>query len=112
MGYLRTLPANGGGGVSAPHSTCQTAGPILDPKTLLDSFWLVLSEYIAKLHLHVIDDVTFRAKAQIFTVIAGFAGENSRIRLSQSRLNGMDRAGDNSKYRPKHSVALCQLKVI
>ena len=52
----------GGGG----RSICQTAGPILDPKTSLDSPGLVLSEYIAKFYFKVTDDVNVWAKVLFY----------------------------------------------
>ena len=55
MGYSRTLPADegGGGGAFRPFhpAICQTTGPILDPKTALDSGGLELSECVSKFYL-------------------------------------------------------------
>ena len=50
MGYSRTLPADGGGRFGPP-AICQTTGPILGPKTALDSSGFELFEYIAQLYL-------------------------------------------------------------
>ena len=48
MEYYRTLPADGGA-VSPPSpAICQTTGPIVDPKTALDSAGLELFEHVAK----------------------------------------------------------------
>ena len=69
MGYSRTLPADGRGGgegVSLPLVICQTSGPILDPKTALDSSELQLFEYVTIFYLNVTDNVTVRVKGQIF----------------------------------------------
>ena len=48
MGYSRTLPTDGGGGVSPPLAIYQTTGLNLDPKAVFDSSGLELSEYVAK----------------------------------------------------------------
>ena len=58
VGYSRTLTANWGGG----RFVCQTTEAILDSKMALDSPGHELSEYIAKVHMKVTDNVTGQAK--------------------------------------------------
>ena len=52
----------GGGGGSLPLAICQTAGPVLGPKTAFESSGLKLSEYTANHFLNVTDDLTGRVK--------------------------------------------------
>ena len=66
MGYFCTLPNDRGEG----RSICQTAEPILDPKTSLDSPGLVLSEYIAKFYFKVTDDVNVWAKVLLYYLLS------------------------------------------
>ena len=66
MGYSWTLPADGEGGGGQPTCICRTTGPILDPKTAFDNSRIELSEYVARLHLNVTDDVTGRVKDKTF----------------------------------------------
>ena len=47
----------------APRAICQAPGPILDPKTPVDSFGTELSEYVAK---NLSEDVTCRVKGIFF----------------------------------------------
>ena len=84
LGYSRTLPVDGGGGVSAPHPViCQTNEPILDPKSAFDIPGLEPYEYVVNFYLNVSDDVICRVKGHFFliAVIARFAGQNSCIKL-------------------------------
>ena len=84
MGHFRTLPTDGGGGGS-PLRSVQTTGLILNPLTAFDSPRQDLSEYIAKFHLKVTDDVTGQVRAEIFDFHLDFAGQNSRIELKESQ---------------------------
>ena len=52
-----------------------TGHRFVDPESVFDSIGHERSEYIAKFHLEVADDVTAQVKVKIFllSVIAGFA---------------------------------------
>ena len=60
----------GGGGSPLPPATCQTNGPILDPKSAFGSFGLEFSESVAKFYLNVTDGVTGRVKGEIFEYLS------------------------------------------
>ena len=87
-----------GGGYTQTHKSTM---PILHQKTVFDSSGHKLFEYVAKFGLKFTDDVAGQAKDQLFffTVLAGFAGQSSRIQLKQSRCNGMDRIWNVFKLR-------------
>ena len=57
-------PRMTGAGSSLPRAICQTAGPIIDPKTAFDSLGLEPSEYVTKFYLKVTNDVKDRVKGQ------------------------------------------------
>ena len=57
MGYSRTPPAAGEGGVP-PTVTCEATGPFLDLKRTFDGPGHELAEYTAKIYLKVADDIT------------------------------------------------------
>ena len=88
----RTLPADGGGGVSPPlllsaklmnqlsiRKRCLIA-PGLNMFKMLNIF---LSEYVVKFYLNVTDDVTGQANVFFISVIARFAGQRRRIKMER-----------------------------
>ena len=93
--------------MSAP-AICQTSALILDPKTAFDASGLELSECVQKVYLNVTHDVKGWVKGDFFllSVIAGFAGQCSHIKLKLSRWNGMSSVWDAFKTPPKFFVTL------
>ena len=113
-GEVFPSPAGHWGGGGVPPGYLPIAGPILDPKTPIVSlefeFLNMPQKFFSGYHWW-----RYRSGQSSdfwLSVIAGFAGQSSRIRLRQCRWNGIDRLWHTSKYHPKSCETMCQINVI
>ena len=113
-GHFRTLTADKWSGISAPPRFLPTNGPIFEPKKAFDSLQALTLRISCKI---LSEGHWWRHKSGQrsnfwLSVIAGLAGQCSRIILKRSRWDGMDHFCDSFKYTPRPLVRSYWGKVI